>query len=357
MGTTTRHSPSLRRRLDPPRSGGWRLLAEAGRRWQRHGAAQAGAALAFHASAAVGCTLLVVIALCALMPTGSLAVAELAGAIGGPAASGLAAMIGAASPHATVVAVLGSLGLAAACAAACGPLRRTMNAMQAGPAPAAGACEALRGLFMVLVAGGLVFVSLCLGLALSLFAALHAGGSVALHAMVALADAGLSAMLLLPAAALLLRWLPDRPPPPIASWKGAAAAGLPVVLLKLALTGWVANAGLSTAYATAGAVLLTMAWIYAAAQLLLWGAAVTASDEDGVDTRSARHPGARPLRAPAERVAANTPLPAAVPTSLAAVRARLRPPARNVDAMVETQRPPGQLLQFPARRMGARPPT
>jgi membrane protein len=349
MGTTSRHSPPLRRRLDPPRSSGWRVLAEAGWRWQRHGAAQAGAAVAFHACAALGCALLVFVALLAANAT----VLDLAGAIGLSAASGLQALVVAATPHALAGILLGSLGLMAASAAACGTLRRTMNTMQSGPSlptiAAADIAQSIGGFVMVLIAFGLVFMSLCLGLALWLFATVHATGSITLHTMVVLADAGLSAMLLLPAAALLLRWLPDRPPTPMAAWKGAAAAGLPVVIVKLVLTGWVANAGISTAYGAAGAVLLTMAWTYAAAQLLLFGAAVTASEVDGVETRSALHPGARPLRAPPERLAANTPLPAAAPTSLAAVRARVRPHVRAA-AVDERRRGPGVLLQFPAAR-------
>jgi len=63
--------------------------------------------------------------------------------------------------------------------------------------------------------------------------------------------------------------------------------------------------------------------------------------------------GARPLRAPPERVAANTSWCPDAPTSLAAARSRLRPPRRPG---ADERRPsPGVLLQFPPSRRG-RPP-
>lgn len=360
MGTTSRHSPHLRRRLDPPRSSGWRLLAEAGGRWRRH-APEAGAALAFHASGALGCGLLAAVALLALMqgPDSAAAFAELAGAVGHPAASGLQSLLAMPGPHAAIAAGISVLGLLAAGAAAFAQLRRGLNAVHDGTRlptiPAADLAQTLGGFAMVLVAGGLVLVSLCLGLALSLFAAVHATGSGTLRALVLVADAGLSSMLLLPAAALLLRWLPVRPPSPLAAWKGALVAGLPAVLGKLLLAGWIAGAGIATAYGAAGAVLLTMLWLYASSQLLMLGAAVTAGADDDADELRARHLGARPLRAPPERVAANTPLPAAPPTSLAAARSRLRPAVAHGPSADDRRRGPGVLLQFPAarRRHGA----
>jgi membrane protein len=346
MGTTSRHSPPLRRRLDPPSSGAWRVLADACGRWQRHGAPQAGAALAFHASCALGCALLTAMALLASMP-GAFAAPVFDAAIGPAAASTLRSLLMATSPHAALAAGLGALGLLAAAAAMCAQLRRAMNLIQQGPAlpsiVAADVAQTLSSFAMVLVAGGLVLMSLFMGVALSLFAA---PASATFQVTVMLADAGLSSSLLLPAAGLLLRWLPDPPPAPLATWKGAATAGLPIVLCKLLLAGWIAGPGIATPFGAVGTVLLTMLWVYAAAQLLLLGAAVTAGDDDA-DGR-ARHVGARPLRAPPERVAANTPLPAAPPTSLAAARARLRPHG----ARAPSTRAPGVLLQFPAARRG-----
>jgi len=156
---------------------------------------------------------------------------------------------------------------------------------------------------------------------------------------------------LLPAAALLLRWLPDRPPAPLATWKGAATAGLPIVGGKLLLAGWIAGAGTATAFGAVGTVLLAMLWVYASAQLLLLGAAVTASDDDAESP--VRQVGARPLRAPPERVAANTPLPAAPPTSLAAARSRLRPHSARVASGGSG---PGVLLHFRPREAAPRRP-
>lgn len=359
MGTSSRHSRYLRRRLDPPRSIRWRALTEACGRWRRGGAAQSGAALAFHASCALGCGLLAGVAMLALAlkSSGIDAMASgLAGVIGQDAAAVLVATLLAAThpSHAALAAGLGALGLLAASVCAFFQLRCALNRIQvtrsvpvASPAPVA-------GFVLVLAAGGLLLAALVIGTALWLVAALHGPGMGVAPELAGVVDAGLSALLLLPALAALLRWLPDTPPAAGEAWTGALVAGAPVVLGKVLLAGWIAGVGFGSAYGAAGAVLLTMLWLYGSALLLLFGAALAARDE--AQQLDLRHAGARPLRAIPERVAANAPIPAAPPTSLATARERLRPPIapRRAD---ERRHAPGVLLQFPAARRSAPPPS
>lgn len=356
MGTSSRQSPHLRRRLDAPRSSHWHLLAQACGRWQRRGAASSGAALAFHASSAFGCALLAALALAALAlgPAGIAALpGGLSGAIGHDAANALSGWLLAAShpPHAALAAALGALGAVAAGAGGFAQLRRALNRLHdAPPAPT----PAPAGFLLVLAAGGLLLASLVLGTAGWRAAAVHGVPP----AIAGLADAGLGAVLLLPALAALLRWLPDAPPAGLSAWKGALAAGGPIVLGKVLLGAWLAGPGFVSAYGAAGALLLTMLWLYGAALLLLFGAALAAGIEARELDPRTRHAGARPLRATPERVAANTPLPAASPTSLAAARARLRPPlAARRPADERRPASAGVLLQFPAARRTGPPPS
>jgi hypothetical protein len=92
-----------------------------------------------------------------------------------------------------------------------------------------------------------------------------------------------------------------------------------------------------------------MLWVYYSAQILLYGGALAAAVDDAGNGGGRQPTGARPLRVPPERDAANTQAGSAPPTSLAAARQRLRPaaPPLRRRSPVPGWNGPGVLLRFP----------
>jgi membrane protein len=209
---------------------------------------------------------------------------------------------------------------------------------------------------LVLGFGFLAIATLLLSAGMAALAAYFSDRFSGLAGLFALVDVAVSSVVLVVAFAGLLRWLPDVPPSRRAVWAGAACSALLFALGKHLIGLYLARASVASSYGAAGSFVVLMLWVYYSAQILLYGAALAAAvDERRKDGGTLA--GARPLRIPPDRhPAANSVVDVPPPTSLAAVRSRLKPAALAARRRGSGGQPaagPGVLLRFPDQRRGS----
>ncbi|HEY0856523.1 MAG TPA: YihY/virulence factor BrkB family protein [Albitalea sp.] len=327
-------SLSRRSRMPALRSIPWprplRLLIAAGKRWSRDGGAQLGAAIAFYTMFAVAPLLVVAIAIAGAVLGPEAArghiVGQIEGLVGGDAARSIETMIESAwrDPHGLWAGLLGVITLLIGASGVFAQLRRALNTIgHVAPLPSMlGALVRARVVAFALVLG-FGFLAIASLLLSALLAALGAyltdrfGGFAPLFALI---DVTVSTAVLVVAFAALLRWLPDVPPSRRGVWVGAACSALLFSIGKHLIGLYLARAGVASSYGAAGSFVVVMMWVYYSAQILLYGAAVAATVDDAA--RAGGAPGG--FDRPAPPVEQPHPSTVAPPTSLAAVRSRLR---------------------------------
>lgn len=327
FGPIATRAQAWRRKFDSlPRDNPLHMAGEAMLRWSHDGGPQLGAAIAFYTMFAVAPLLVVAIAIAGAVLGADAArghiVGQIEGLVGPSAARGIEEMIASAwqSPHGLLAGTLGVITLLVGASGVFAQLRKALNAIgHVAPLPSlfSGMVRArLVAFALVLGFGFLAIASLLVSAVMAALGAYLATRYEGLAELFALLDVAISTGVLVVAFAALLRWLPDVPPSRRAMWIGAICSALLFAIGKHLIGMYLARASIASSYGAAGSFVVVMLWVYYSAQILLFGAALAAT----VDQAGNGHPG-RPSAAEGEPPR-NT---AAPPTSLAAVRSRLRP--------------------------------
>lgn len=315
-----------RQRFDGlPRDNPLHMAGEAMLRWSQDGGPQLGAAIAFYTMFAVAPLLVVAIAIAGAVLGADAArghiVGEIEGLVGPSAARGIEEMIASAwqSPHGLLAGTLGVITLLVGASGVFAQLRKALNAIgHVAPLPSlfGGMVRArLVAFALVLGFGFLAIASLLLSAVMAALGAYLTTRYEGLAELFALLDVAISTGVLVVAFAALLRWLPDVPPSRRAMWIGAICSALLFAIGKHLIGMYLARASVASSYGAAGSFVVVMLWVYYSAQILLFGAALAAT----VDQAGTSQPGRPPSGE------SDPSRNAAPPTSLAAVRSRLRP--------------------------------
>lgn len=270
---------SIGNRLIVPRAVARALVA-----WFDDDGPQLGAAVAFYSIFALAPVLVVTIAIAGAVFGADAArghiVDEIAGLVGTEAARNIEAMIASAwrSDRSGVAAAIGLVTLLIAATGVFTELRRALNVMfgvAAHPSVLRGAVHARVMAFALLLGFGfLLVVSLVLSAGLAaaskLFAARY---PLAANALV-FADMATSVLVLAVAFAVILRGLPERPPPWRAIVIGAITGAALFSLGKHFVSLYLVSAGVATSYGAAGSFVVVIFWVYYSTQVLLVGTAI-----------------------------------------------------------------------------------
>jgi len=253
--------------------------------WFEHDGPQLGAAVAFYSIFALAPVLVVTIAVAGAVFGADAArghiVNEIAGLVGTPAARNIEAMI-ASAWHGGGTGTAAAIGLVTLLIAATGvftELRRALNVMfavRAYPFALRGAVHARVMAFALLLGFGfLLIVSLILSAALAAASQIFAARYPLATGALAIADMTTSVLVIALAFAVILRWLPDRPP----SWRAVVVAAVTGAVLfsvgKHLVSLYLVSAGVATSYGAAGSFVVVILWVYYSTQVLLIGAGAT----------------------------------------------------------------------------------
>ena len=262
-----------------------RSVARALVAWFEHDGPQLGAAVAFYSIFALAPVLVVTIAVAGAVFGADAArghiVNEIAGLVGTPAARNIEAMI-ASAWHGGGTGTAAAIGLVTLLIAATGvftELRRALNVMfavRAYPFALRGAVHARVMAFALLLGFGfLLIVSLILSAALAAASQIFAARYPLATGALAIADMTTSVLVIALAFAVILRWLPDRPP----SWRAVVVAAVTGAVLfsvgKHLVSLYLVSAGVATSYGAAGSFVVVILWVYYSTQVLLIGAGAT----------------------------------------------------------------------------------
>lgn len=260
------------------------LVARAVNDWLRHRGPRLGAALSYYAVFSLGPLLLIVIAVAGIffdagVVQGTLTteINRLLGEAGSQAVDAM--MKGAANPGSGRTAAM--VGVALLVVAALGVVVQLKDALntiwEVEDERAQGMWSYVRTYLIslggVLAVGFLLAVSLVLNTAISAVSVnLGMAGEGLFWQLV---EAAVSLGVLTVLFASMFKYFPDVPVQWAHVWPGAFATALLFQIGKFAIGWYVATQALESTYGAAGAIIVLLIWVYYAAQILLFGAALT----------------------------------------------------------------------------------
>ena len=260
------------------------LVVRAANDWLRHRGPRLGAALAYYAVFSLGPLLLIVIAVAgiffdagAIRGTLATEINRLLGEAGSQAVEAM--MAGAANPASGRTAALVGVGLLIV--AALGVVVQLKDAMntiwEVEDERDSGVWSYIRtyliSLAGILALGFLLAISLILSTAISAISVQLGMEGEGLFWQVVEAAVSLGVLTVL--FALMFKFFPNAPVAWAHVWPGAFATALLFQVGKLAIGWYVATQGLESIYGAAGSIIVLLIWVYYAAQILLFGAALT----------------------------------------------------------------------------------
>lgn len=262
----------------------WSLITRATNDWLRHRGPRLGAALAYYAVFSLGPLLLIVIAVAGLFfgtdAVRSSLVSQIQGLLGEAGSQAVEAMMkGTTSPASGWTA--GAVGVGLLLVAALGvviQLKEAVNTIwEVEGERASGVWSYVRtyviSLAGILALGFLLTTSLVLSTAIAAITArmdMSAGGLLWQGLELAISLGVLTLLF-----GLMFKFFPDAEVQWADVWPGALATALLFQIGKLAIGWYVATQGLESTYGAVGSVIVLLIWVYYAAQIVLFGAALT----------------------------------------------------------------------------------
>jgi membrane protein len=287
----------------------WEFLGEVLSEWSEDRAPRLGAALAYYALFSLAPILVIAIAGLAFdrRAVERHVLDQVSGLVGVQGAEAVRAMLESAAAHPTgglAAAVVGLAALAFGATGAFAELQDALNTIwHVKPRPGRGLPGLLRDRFlsfaMVLAIGFLLLVALMVSAALAALAPLLSAVVPAdvLHAVDAVVSLGVITALF----AMMFKVLPDVEVAWCDVWLGAAVTALLFVVGKVAIGFYLGRVGVASAYGAAGSLVVVLVWVYYAAQILFFGAELTAAGAAPPAARLSRSPPDDPVvRAAAE---------------------------------------------------------
>lgn len=264
----------------------WAMLRDAGSCWVEHKAPQLGAALAFYSVLSVAPLVMIAVAVAALVFGEEVAREQLLNQVNDLMGSEGAAAIREMLSHArqtqegTAATVLGVMTLFAGAAGVFGQLQDAMNTIWEVPPKTAGSIwSMLRSRFlsftMVLGVGFLLLVSLLLSAMIAAAGSYVSGRIPALEPLWQAADGVVTLMIVTLLFAMIFKFLPDASVAWRDVWVGALVTAVLFTFGKMLIGLYLGKTGLSSAYGTAGSLVVLVVWIYYSAQILFFGAELT----------------------------------------------------------------------------------
>jgi membrane protein len=259
--------------------------------WLDDHAATMGAAIAYYTVFSLAPMLVMVIGVAGLAfgreaAEGAL-FGELAELIGPDSAQALQALLrGASSTRSGIVATAIGIGaLMIAATAVFGQLQSALNIIW--KAPATGNLSVwyllksrLLSLFVILVTGFLLLVSLAIGTALTAFSDHLERISADLSTILRIVHLTLSSGFTTVLFATIFKILPDHPVEWEEVWLGAAIAALLFTVGKHLISLYIGSSNMASTYGAAGALIIVLVWVYYSAQILLLGAEFAKAHSD-----------------------------------------------------------------------------
>jgi membrane protein len=264
----------------------WDVLTATWAEWSEDRAPRLGAALAYYTAFSIAPLLVIAIAIAGLLLGEEAArgqiVAQIAGLVGPDSARAIQDMIANAQrPASGVIATaLGTGTLLLGASGVFGQLQDALNTIwEVESKPGRGLRGMLRDRFfsftMVLGTGFLLLVSLILTSALSGLTAGFADTGPVLETLGHALDLLLSLAVTTLLFALIYRYIPDVKIAWNDVWVGAALTAVLFAIGKTAIGLYLGRASVGSAYGAAGSLVVLLAWVYYAAQILLFGAELT----------------------------------------------------------------------------------
>jgi len=265
----------------------WQILQAAMMGWSRHRVASLGAALAYYSVFSLGPLLLIVTATAGILfgedaVRGEL-ITQFQGLLGPAGSQAIEAMLkGAANPQTgTLAAVTGVILLLVAALAVVVQLKDALNTIwEVDPEVESGWTGYLRTYLVsfagILGLGFLLAVSLVINAMLAAGASTLqvSGGEAVLWEVL---NFTVSLVVLATLFGLLFKWFPDTE----VSWSevipGAIATAILFNLGKMAIGWYIGREGLESTYGAAASIVVLLIWVYYSAQILLFGAELTAA--------------------------------------------------------------------------------
>lgn len=260
----------------------WKILRTAFGQWFRHRSARLGAALAYYSVFSMGPLLLIVTGVAGLF-FGADAVrgrltAEFRSLLGETGSKAVEAMLAGASSQNSgrLTVVVGFLLLLVAALGVVVQLKDALNTIWNVEEPAASSLWLYLRTYLVSFAGvlGLGFllaISLVISTGLAAFSSWSGTGGAAIgEAVNFVVSLAIIAVLF-----AMFKWFPDA----AIAWRdvvpGAIATALAFNVGKLAIGWYVGTQGLESTYGAAASIVVLLAWVYYAAQMVLFGAELT----------------------------------------------------------------------------------
>ena len=259
--------------------------------WLDDHAATMGAAIAYYTVFSLAPMLVMVIGVAGLAfgreaAEGAL-FGQLAELIGPESAEAVQALLrGASSTRSGIVATAIGIGaLMIAATAVFGQLQSALNIIWKAPATGnLGVWYLLKSrllsLFVILVTGFLLLVSLAIGTALTAFSdyldRISADLSTILRILHLTLSSGFTTVLF----ATMFKILPDHPVEWEEVWLGAAIAALLFTVGKHLISLYIGSSNMASTYGAAGALIIVLVWVYYSAQILLLGAEFAKAHSD-----------------------------------------------------------------------------
>ena len=266
----------------------WALLKDSWNAWSTDKAPRLGAALAYYTTFSLAPLLVIVIAIAALVfgqeAVQGKIVVEIGGLVGSESASAIQTMIEKARTPATGVfaTILSLITLLLGATGVVGELKDALNTIwHVEPAPEMGLLRTLKtrltSLAFVLGVGFLLLVSLVISTALSALSGFfsHLISSPWLLHILQVANFVVSLGVITVLFAMLYRFLPDTEVPWHDVWIGAGITALLFVISKSLIGLYLGRSSIGSAYGSAGALVLILAWVYYSSLVLLFGAEFT----------------------------------------------------------------------------------
>jgi membrane protein len=264
----------------------WDLIRRSVLRWYDDDCLTLGAALAYYTVFSLAPVLVIVIAVAGAMFGPEAAqgeiVGQIRGLVGDEGATAIQSLIQSASregigPRATLV---GLLVLLFGSTSAFSQLQAALNRIWEVPAPVHASFRALLrsrvwSFAAVLGTGFLLSVSLVLSAAVAALGRFGWGWMPWLAGMLEVADLVGSMIVHTLLFAMIFKLLPDADIRWRDVWVGAGVTAALFFVGKLAIGAYLARSDLGAAYGAAGWVILTLAWVYYSAQIVLLGAEFT----------------------------------------------------------------------------------
>jgi membrane protein len=264
----------------------WTMLREAASDWLEDKAPQLGAALAFYSILSVAPLVMIAIAVAALVfgedaARGAL-LGQVQGLVGEQGADAIQAMLSHAKEPAegTIAAVIGVITLLFGASGVFGQLQEAMNTVwEVPPKTGGGIWSFLRGRFlsfaMVLGIGFLLLVSLLLSAMIAGAGSYLSGLAPDLEPLWHAANGVVTFVVVTALFAMIFKFLPDTQVAWRDVWVGALLTAALFTVGKMLIGLYLGKTGLSSAYGTAGSLVVLVVWIYYSAQILFFGAELT----------------------------------------------------------------------------------